>query len=69
MQPTLGTIPNEGGIVLKRRFFVCLLILMLLGAGAKAAPACDVPVADYIRLHVLAEDDGEASEDETTDEI
>ena len=29
---------------------------MLLGAGAKAAGA-DVPVKDYIRLHVLAEDD------------
>ena len=64
-------------MVLKRRFFCCLLILMLLGAGAKAealdldgieicadegVDAGDVPVADYIRLHVLAEDDGAAAQ-------
>ena len=35
---------------------------MLLGASAKAAVAPDVPVEDYIRLHVLAEDDGEAAQ-------
>ena len=36
---------------------------MLLGAAtAKAVPAADVPVEDYIRLHVLAEDDGEAAQ-------
>ena len=35
---------------------------MLLGAGVKAAGAADVPVEDYIRLHVIAEDDGEAAQ-------
>ncbi len=35
---------------------------MLLGAGARAAGAADVPVEDYIRLHVLAEDNGEAAQ-------
>ena len=64
-------------MVLKRRFFCCLLILMLLGAGAKAGAldldeigpcaaegvcAGEVPVEAYIRLHVLAEDDGAAAQ-------
>ena len=35
---------------------------MLLGAGVKAAGAADVPVEEYIRLHVIAEDDGEAAQ-------
>lgn len=35
---------------------------MLIGAGAKAERAADVSVEDYIRLHVLAEDDGEAAQ-------
>ena len=49
-------------MVLKRRFFCCLLILMLLGASAKASSAGDVPVSEYIRLHVVAEDDGAAAQ-------
>ena len=35
---------------------------MLLGTAARAAGAADVPAADYIRLHVVAEDDGEAAQ-------
>ena len=46
-------------MVLKRRL-VFLLILMLL--AGMAAGAEEVPVADYIRLHVVAEDDGDAAQ-------
>ena len=35
---------------------------MLLGAAGAKASAADIPVEDYIRLHVLAEDDSEAAQ-------
>ena len=51
-------------MVLKRRFFCCVLLILLAGAAARAAGEglVDVPVADYVRLHVIANDDGEAAQ-------
>ena len=50
-------------MVLKRRLVFLCLFLMIFGAAARAEglPG-DVPVEDYIRLHVLAEDDGDAAQ-------
>lgn len=40
-----------------------MILIVLLAAGtARAAGLGDVPVAEYIRLHVVAEDDGEAAQ-------
>ena len=49
-------------MVLKRRFVFGLVLIWLLGAPARAAGLADVPVSDYIRLHVVAEDDSEAAQ-------
>lgn len=56
-------------MVLKRRFLFCLILILLLGA-AQAAPDAHgeplvvdgVPVSEFVRLHVVAEDDGEAAQ-------
>ena len=39
-----------------------LILLLLSGSAARAEEAADVPVRDYIRLHVIANDDGEAAQ-------
>lgn len=40
-----------------------MILIALLAAGtARAAGLGDVPVSEYIRLHVVAEDDGEAAQ-------
>lgn len=39
-----------------------ILIALLTAGTARAAGLGDVPVAEYIRLHVVAEDDGEAAQ-------
>ncbi len=39
-----------------------MALLLLLGGAARAVELQDVPVADYIRLHVVAEDDGDAAQ-------
>ena len=45
------------------RRFICLLILILLaGTAARAQSPSEVPVEDYIRLHVLAEDDSDEAQ-------
>lgn len=51
-------------MVLKRRFIVILALLLALGAAAtgRAGAPEGVPVSEYIRLHVVAEDDGEAAQ-------
>ena len=52
-------------MALKRRFFCCVLLIFLAGAVAARAAGeglSDVPVADYVRLHVIANDDGEAAQ-------
>ena len=36
--------------------------MLLSGSAARAEEAADVPVRDYIRLHVIANDDGEAAQ-------
>ena len=36
--------------------------MLLSGSAARADEAADVPVQDYIRLHVIANDDGEAAQ-------
>ena len=36
--------------------------MLLAAAPARAASLADVPVGEYIRLHVVAEDDGEAAQ-------
>lgn len=59
-------------MVLKRRLLFCLILIVLLSAAARAegsAPeACadavvdGVRVSDFVRLHVVAEDDGDAAQ-------
>lgn len=64
-------------MVLKRRLLFCLILILLLSAAARAeggaAPIdpdapCDtavvdgVRIADFVRLHVVAEDDGDAAQ-------
>ena len=50
-------------MVLKRRFIFGLIAMLLLSGAARAAEGLgDVPVADYIRLHVVAEDNSEAAQ-------
>lgn len=39
-----------------------MALLLLLGGAARAVEMRDVPAADYIRLHVVAEDDGDAAQ-------
>ena len=56
-------------MVLKRRLLFCLILILLPGV-AQAAPNAHgepavvdgVPVSDFVRLHVVAEDDGEAAQ-------
>ena len=50
-------------MVLKRRFvFGLALALLLCGTAPRAGGMAEVPVSDYIRLHVVAEDDSEAAQ-------
>ena len=39
-----------------------MALLLLLGGAARAVELQDVPVADYIRLHVVAHDDSAAAQ-------
>ena len=48
-------------MVLKRRFFCCVLILLTAGMMVARA-AASAPAEGYIRLHVLANDDGRAAQ-------
>lgn len=45
------------GMVLNRRFFCALTLILAL-----ATPAARADVSDYVRLHVVAEDDGAAAQ-------
>jgi len=59
----LEHIPNgNGGIVLKRQFVFMLILMLLAGTAARAVAPEEVPVSDYIRLHVVAEDDSAAAQ-------
>ena len=50
-------------MVLKRRFIFGMILIWLLSGAARASTGLgDVPVADYIRLHVVAGDDGEEAQ-------
>ena len=55
-------LPREGGIVLNRRFVCFLILILLAGTAVRAQRPSEVPVADYIRLHVLAEDDSDEAQ-------
>ena len=39
-----------------------MILIAILGTTARAAGLSDVPVSQYIRLHVVAEDDSEAAQ-------
>ena len=50
-------------MVLKRRFIFGMMVLLLLTGSARAMESLgEVPVEEYIRLHVVAEDDSEAAQ-------
>lgn len=49
-------------MILNRRFICLLILILLVGTAARAQSPSEVPVEDYIRLHVLAEDDSDEAQ-------